>query len=177
MQFIEIAKPSRPLEDEGSVSPRASKKRRTESGPEDIQVTPQPATAADQIPGNQIEQELASALGAGYVDSIERTDDDNVKDENSIENTAPQEPHPDIDPDMATVISNIMNHAERVEEHCAMGQRQLAECTDQTPPKLMFLKANSHLKAQSLPILDNLVRTSPIGNTPTIPFKCLLSSC
>ena len=141
------------------MSPRASKKRRTESGADDTQVASETHTAADdQIPGNQIEQELASALGAGYVDSVERPEDGSVKVENSVETPATQEHDPTMDPDMAQVISNIMDHAERVETQVAIGQQQLAENTDSdNPPKLMYVKANSHLKIQSLPILDNLV--------------------
>lgn len=147
------------------MSPPASKKRRTESRADDTQVTSETPTAADQIPGNQIEQALASALGAGYVDSVERPEDDTVKVENSVETPAEQEHDSTMDPDMATVISNIMDHAERVETQAAMGQQQLAENTDtDNPPKLMFIKANSHLKIQSLPILDNLVGL-PFGNT------------
>lgn len=64
----------------------------------------------------------------------------------------------ELDPDMATVISNIMNHAERVEEQYFLGQQQLAESNDQSGQRgMVFVKANSHLKIQSLPILDNLV--------------------
>lgn len=56
------------------------------------------------------------------------------------------------------MISSIMNHAERVEEQCVLGQQQLAETSSASPPKgMVFVKANSHLKIQSLPILDNLV--------------------
>lgn len=138
------------------MSPRASKKRRTESGADDTHVASEPPTAADEIPGNQIEQELASALGAGYVDAVERPDDGSVKVENSVENPPSQTNNSTMDPDMAAVISNIMDHAERVETQVSMGQQQISENTE-NPPKLMFVKANSHLKIQSLPILDNLV--------------------
>ena len=60
-------------------------------------------------------------------------------------------------PDVAAVISNIIDHSERVEEQFALNQQQGAE--DGTPgaKDLVFIKANSHLKSQSLPILDNLV--------------------
>lgn len=153
-------KPSRPIEEDGTVSPRASKKRRTEHEPEDSQPPEPAAPAADQGPGNDIEQELASALGAGVAEPTERSDDAQVKIENLVESTAPESTS-ELDPEMAAVISNIMNHAERVEEQCALGQQSLEDNDDESAPKgLVFVKANSHLKTQSLPILDNLVSFS-----------------
>ncbi|RJE18386.1 MYB DNA binding protein [Aspergillus sclerotialis] len=151
-------KPSHPVDEEGSESPRASKKRRTESGTDEAQAPSQQDAAADQIPGNQIEKELASALGSGFAENAERDSDGNIKVEGTIEKTPEQETTEGtstIDPDMATVISNIMNHAERVEDE--LGRQQRGDNNDQSAPKgLAFVKANSHLKTQSLPILDNL---------------------
>ncbi|TPR01560.1 Glycosyl transferase 8 family protein [Aspergillus niger] len=155
---------SHPLEeDDGSLSPPASKKRRLESEPADLSLPPPPtALTADQVPGNQIEEELASALGSGVVDPVDhpvdRPLDTPAPIEGSAESAVPQpESSADIDSDMATVISSIMNHAERVEEQCVLGQQQLAETSSASPPKgMVFVKANSHLKIQSLPILDNL---------------------
>ncbi|EHA19081.1 hypothetical protein CBS63078_1277 [Aspergillus niger] len=157
-------KMSHPLEeDDGSLSPPASKKRRLESEPADLSLPPPPtALTADQVPGNQIEEELASALGSGVVDPVDhpvdRPLDTPAPIEGSAESAVPQpESSADIDSDMATVISSIMNHAERVEEQCVLGQQQLAETSSASPPKgMVFVKANSHLKIQSLPILDNL---------------------
>lgn len=61
------------------------------------------------------------------------------------------------DPYVANFISDIMDHAERVEGQFALSQ-QLEDGTAQTSSKgLTFIKASSHLKIQSLPILDNLV--------------------
>ena len=78
--------------------------------------------------------------------------------EGSTENGATQEPNPEISSDMATVISDIMNHSGRMEEQYALGQQQLESGTGQAPTTgLVCIKANSHLKIQSLPILDNLV--------------------
>ena len=177
-------KPSHPVDEEGSESPRASKKRRTESGTGDadnadnednadnagdVQVPSQPDAAADQIPGNQIEKELASALGSGFSEHAERDSDGNNKVEATIEKTPEQETTEatsTIDPDMATVISNIMNHAERVEDE--LGRQQRGDNNDLLAPKgLAFVKANSHLKTQSLPILDNLVRIPLLHSAPT----------
>lgn len=150
---------SRPLEeDDGAVSPRASKKPRLKSEPGDLSLPPQPPTVVDQGPGNQIEEELASALGPSIVDTVERQDDKPSHIETPAESAVAPEPNQDIDTDIATVISSIMNHAERVEEQCAIGQQQLADNSGQLAPKgMVFVKANSHLKIQSLPILDNLV--------------------
>jgi hypothetical protein len=151
---------SRPLEeDDGAVSPRASKKPRLESEPGDLPIQPQQPTLADQGAGNQIEEELASALGPSVVDTVERQDDKPSHIETPVENAVAPEANQDIDTDIATVISSIMNHAERVEEQCVIGQQQLVDTSGQSAPKgMVFVKANSHLKIQSLPILDNLVR-------------------
>lgn len=91
---------------------------------------------------------------------MERTDDGQVKAENAFENAAP-DTTAELDPDVATVLSNIMNHAERVEEQFTMGHQPLAGHVDYSASKdMMVPQANSHLKAQSLPILDNLVRAA-----------------
>ncbi|KAL4802327.1 telomere repeat binding factor-domain-containing protein [Aspergillus unguis] len=106
--------------------------------------------------GDQIEEELASALGTGVVDSVEQPDTKNGQIEQGGSPVA-QEQNKNIDSDVATVISNIMNHSERVEEQYAMGPQQLPDLSGQGAPKGMaLLKANSHLRIQSLPIIDNL---------------------
>lgn len=153
-------KEPRPLEhdEDGSASPR--KKRRIESEDEEPAIESHPTTAHDRA-GDKIEEELASALGAGIVDTTERPAENGPsQSENSAESAVAPEMGTDLDPDMATVISSIMNHAERVEEQCAVGEQQLGEDTvsQEAPKGLVFVKANSHLKIQSLPILDNLVR-------------------
>lgn len=89
---------------------------------------------------------------------MESTDNKNGHVEQSGESPVTQEQNANIDSDVATVISNIMNHSERVEEQVAMGPQQLPDLSGQGAPKgMVFVKANSHLKIQSLPILDNLV--------------------
>jgi hypothetical protein len=159
-------KPSHPREEDedGSLSPRASKKRRIEAESEALLLPSQTTELTDQTPGHQIEEELVSALGSGIGDAVERQNDGQTQMVSSAEDPAAPETNPELD-DMASVISSIMNHAERVEEQCAMGQQQLTTATttpapaDQPAPKgLVYIKANSHLKIQSLPILDNLVR-------------------
>lgn len=108
-------------------------------------------------------------MGSGFSEHAERDSDGNNKVEATIEKTPEQETTEatsTIDPDMATVISNIMNHAERVEDE--LGRQQRGDNNDLLAPKgLAFVKANSHLKTQSLPILDNLVRIPLLHSAPT----------
>ncbi|KAF4238517.1 hypothetical protein CNMCM6805_006365 [Aspergillus fumigatiaffinis] len=158
-------KASHPREEDedGSLSPRASKKRRIEAESEGLLLPSQTTELTDQAPGHQIEEELVSALGSGIVDTVERQNAGQTQTVSSAGDPAAPDTNPELD-DMASVISSIMNHAERVEEQCAMGQQQLTTATttpatpaDQPAPKgLVYVKANSHLKIQSLPILDNL---------------------
>lgn len=141
------------------MSPRAHKKRRTGSGPEVLPASSQPKQEPDGSPDNQIEGELASTLGAGAVESRENVNGDNDQGETATDNGAAPAGNPDPAHEMAAVISNIIDHSERVEEQCAMSQ-QPAETNGQQASSnkgLVFVKANSHLKVQSLPILDNLV--------------------
>lgn len=60
-----------------------------------------------------------------------------------------------LGPDVAEVISNIMSYSERVEEQYNLSQ-QLKNSGGESQP-IVFIKANSQLMTQSLPILDNLV--------------------
>lgn len=96
-------------------------------------------------------------MGSGFAEHVEGENNDDVKAEESVEKAPEQETTSAMDPDMATMISNIMDHAEKVETQ--LEKQQMADNNDQSAPKgLAFVKANSHLKTQSLPILDNLVR-------------------
>ena len=102
--------------------------------------------------------ELASALTSGEDGNKTNAGVGNGQVEAATDNTAASESEPHIATDMATVISDIMNHSERVEEHYAFGQQQLEGDAEQSAPTgLVYVKPNSHLKTQSLPILDNLV--------------------
>lgn len=169
-------KMSHPLEEDndGSVSP-PSKKRRLDSEPQDLPAPPQQAGLGESAPGDQIEEELASALGSGVMDTVEHQSDLKNPIETPAETAMTTEGAQDIDPEMASVISSIMNHAERVEEQCAIGQQQAADTTTSQPaPKgMIFVKANSHLKIQSLPILDNLVSRSQFFSVACI-LTCVL---
>lgn len=157
-------KPSHSLDEEHG-SPPAAKKRRTDDGPGDISLPDQVILMADQHgPGHKIEEELASALGEGVIDTVEQTDPNvNESLQHSTHDTptgaANNHDTSDLNPDVATIISEIMDHTERQEQTVAMGPQELPPSNDFPGARgFAFLKANSHLKIQSLPILDNLVR-------------------
>jgi hypothetical protein len=123
---------------------------------------------ADQHgPGHKIEEELASALGEGVIDTVEQTDHNvNQTLQDGTHGThdaatglaTTQDGTSNLNPDVATIISEIMDHTERQEQTVAMGPQELPPSNDFPGARgFAFLKANSHLKIQSLPILDNLV--------------------
>lgn len=158
-------KPSHLLENDHHASPPA-KKRRTDDGPDgDAQVPLGSILVADQHgPGHKIEEELASALGEGVIDTVEPTENtvnQSLQHEtlDTPTSAAPtQDGEGEINPDVATIISEIMDHTERQEQSVALGPQELPAANDFPGAKgFAFLKANSHLKIQSLPILDNLV--------------------
>lgn len=123
--------------------------------PESMSVTDQ------QGPGHRIEEELATALGEGVVDSVEQADhagDGHGQLEQSAEAVAAEDGDTEVNPDMANIISEIMDHTERQEHSVMLGQQEIPQSSQFNGAKgFAFLKANSHLKIQSLPILDNLV--------------------
>lgn len=59
-------------------------------------------------------------------------------------------------PDINTVIADIINHGETVESHCASQGYAAMGMVD--TESYSQLGASLHLRLQSLPILDNLVR-------------------
>ena len=61
-------------------------------------------------------------------------------------------------PDLAAVIANIIDHGEHVDNHwAAQGYEYDGMAVD--TEDWLSVDASLHLKIQSLPILDNLVRT------------------
>lgn len=166
--MAEFGKVSHSLdEDDGSLSPRAFKKRRT-SGPDTFDASSFPTKEENNITaGNQIEEELASALDTGALEAGENLNGSHDQGENGTDNGAVPAGNPDPAQDVAAVISNIIGHSERVEEQFAASQKEKQETNDAGAPAskgVVYLKANSHLKIQSLPILDNLV-----GRDATLP--------
>lgn len=147
------------IDDEPDDS-RQHKKRRTESGSENVL-----AVSHDtRSPGRQVEEELTLALSREnskqdlVINGNQGQGQGNTQDDDATENGAtPAVTQDTMNPEVAAVISNIMDHSERVEEQFALNQQQSAEGDSSEAKDLVYIKANSHLKSQSLPILDNLV--------------------
>ncbi|KAJ5558691.1 hypothetical protein N7461_002663 [Penicillium sp. DV-2018c] len=155
-------KPSHSLEDQEHGSPPAAKKRRTGDGPDgDMMIPDQGLMMTDQHgAGHKIEEELASALGEGVIDTVEQTDSNASPALQQGAHDTPTETHQnsELNSDVATMISEIMDHTERQDHTVAtMGHQELAPSNEFSGARgFAFLKAKSHLKIQSLPILDNL---------------------
>lgn len=133
-------------------------------------------------PGHKIEEELATALGGNHVvDTMEPTDHTEAG-----PSVPPEDSNSSINPDVASLISDIMDHTERQEETVALGPQEIPPEGDFPGAKgFAFLRANSNLKIQSLPILDNLVRLARaslgmgtncalVYANPFVPFQALL---
>ncbi|KAJ5279355.1 hypothetical protein N7478_004727 [Penicillium angulare] len=142
---------SHPLEDDDEHgSPPEAKRRRTGSGDISIQHT---FSEEQHGPGHEIEEELATALGGSIVDTLEPTDHTHL----GQTQPNPTQDDTNVNPDVATIISEIMDHAERQDQTVSMGPQEVPQSNEFPGVKgFAFLKANSHLKIQSLPILDNL---------------------
>lgn len=155
-------KPSHPLEDDEHASPPAAKKRRMDSAPDGDDSIASPLVTDHHGPGHKIEEELATALGENVVDTVEPTDQSaqtgQEQPEASARTATPQNGGSSVNPDVASIISEIMDHTERQEQTVALGPQEIPPSGDFPGARgFAFLKANSHLKIQSLPILDNLV--------------------
>ncbi|KAJ5120453.1 uncharacterized protein N7515_009841 [Penicillium bovifimosum] len=154
-------KPSHPLEDQEHGSPPAAKKRRTGDGPDgDMMIPDQVLMMTDQHgAGHKIEEELASALGEGVIDTVEQTEPTVTEALQHGAHDTPTETHhnSELNSDMAKMISNIMDHTDRQERTVGLGTVEVPASNEFPGAKgFAFLKAKSHLKIQSLPILDNL---------------------
>lgn len=141
------------MNDEEPQSPHGAKRRRLGSDLDGEASFVYSLAGSDQHgPGHKIEEELATALGENVVDTTEPTD-------HPQGDTSPALPdeNPNVSPDVASLISDIMDHTERQEQTVAMGPQEIPRQGDFPGAKgFAFLKANSNLKIQSLPILDNL---------------------
>lgn len=156
-------KPTQLFEDEEHGSPPAAKKRRTNSTsfPDDS-IEHALAESEQHGPGRKIEEELATALGENVEDAVgpaNSTQDDSAHQPDSSEGTVHGNSNTNnTNPDVASIISEIMDHTERQEQTVAMGPQEIPASGDFPGARgYPFLKANSNLKIQSLPILDNLV--------------------
>jgi hypothetical protein len=140
----------------GSISPHIHKKRRT-----DVEFEGLPSTiiqTSDGSADNQIEEELTLALTAAAEEENKNgiiNGGDPVVD-GSLYNGVASDIQ--IPAEIVSVVSNLMGRAERVQELYARDQ-QASDASNQSGPRAFtYIKASSHLKTQSLPILDNLVR-------------------
>ncbi|KAJ5159938.1 uncharacterized protein N7482_006942 [Penicillium canariense] len=153
-------KPAHLLDEDEHGSPPAAKKRRMGSVPDDdLAIDPQFQGSDQHGPGHKFEEELATALAEGTAHALPPTDGthDNLGSDPSAAATTAQDASSNSNPDMNSIISEIMDHTERQEETVAMGPQEIPPSGDFPGAKgYAFLKANSHLKIQSLPILDNL---------------------
>ena len=156
-------KPSHLLEEEEHGSPPAAKKRRTNSASFPDDSIDHALSRSDQHgPNGENEKELATMLDKSVVDAPGPTDgmqgnsgQQNDSSENAVNGSSNAD---STSADVALMISKIMDHTERQEQTVAMGPQEIPASGDFPGARgYPFLKANSNLKIQSLPILDNLV--------------------
>ncbi|QKX58490.1 uncharacterized protein TRUGW13939_05614 [Talaromyces rugulosus] len=132
-------KPTHELDD-GSLSPRANKRRRTDSGPDELLEVKE---ESDIVPEDPVEEDLAATINA----DLETQEISNGSHESTTE--AP-------DPEVAAVLGSIIDRAERLEEQFALDQLPAENLEQPASQGVTFIKASLSLKIQSLPILDNL---------------------
>lgn len=143
-----------------------------DSAPDGDESIQSPLVTDQNGPGHKIEEELATALGENVVDTVEPTDHSGQTGQDQVEasatTTTAQDGGSNVNPDVASLISEIMDHTERQEQTVALGPQEIPPSGDFPGARgFAFLKANSHLKIQSLPILDNLVSQ----HKPKIAFQ------
>ncbi|KAH8705150.1 telomere repeat binding factor-domain-containing protein [Talaromyces proteolyticus] len=135
-------KPTHEIDDE-ALSPRAHKKRRTDSGPDELSNVKE---ETDTPTEDQIGEELAAVLNPPSAETAD------VQESSNSSHDSMEPP----DPEVAAVLGSIIDRAERLEEQFALDQLP-PETPDQPSNKgVTFVKASLSLKIQSLPILDNL---------------------
>ncbi|KAJ5893584.1 hypothetical protein N7495_005275 [Penicillium taxi] len=113
-----------------------------------------PATV-QHSPVHKVEGDLDTAFSDSVLDSMAPIKTPRIGTENiATPNSTFESPN---SPDVRSMISNIMDFTERSEETVAMGPQTIpAEGDFPGSTGHLFLKASTHLKIQSLPILDNL---------------------
>jgi hypothetical protein len=157
-------KPAHLLDEDEHGSPPAAKKRRTDAAgtDEEISIDPQFPGSDEHGPGHKIEEELANALAEGNANDLPPTNGThlNLGSDLSATSAVVQDATPTPNADVNSMITDILDHTDRQEETVAMGPQEIPPSGDFPGAKgyaFLNLKANSHLKIQSLPILDNLV--------------------
>lgn len=141
-------KPTHELDDE-SLSPRANKRRRTDSGPDELLEVKE---ESDMVLEDQHEEDLAATVNTTDIETQELSN-------GSLE-SATDAP----DPEVAAVLGSIIDRAERLEEQFALDQLPAENSEQPASQGVTFVKASLSLKIQSLPILDNLV-SGPLVQT------------
>ncbi|KAJ5433168.1 uncharacterized protein N7458_012324 [Penicillium daleae] len=151
------------LDEDEHGSPPATKKRRTDAGGSDdeISIDPQFPGSDQHGPGHKIEEELATALAEGNANDLPPTNGshESLGSDPLATAAVTQDGATNSNPDVNSMITDILDHTERQEETVAMGPQEIPPSGDFPGAKgyaFLNLKANSHLKIQSLPILDNL---------------------
>ncbi|OJD25224.1 hypothetical protein ACJ73_03411 [Blastomyces percursus] len=153
-------------DESNNASAHVAKKRRTGSvgevvlEPSNMMEQPLPKENLSQEVKNTVEQ--SPALPTSSAAKIKPNGSPNVLEEKQTNGPsttiqgagASAFAQDQLGPDVAEVISNIMSYSERVEEQYNLSQ-QLKNSGGESQP-LVFIKANSQLMTQSLPILDNL---------------------
>lgn len=155
------SKATHELEEQSHVSTdRAAKRRRTETSQNHAAVVnlPPEQSIPSDTPGGYEEpstDDINASLRELRTQLQVHTQHDGARSENG---TAPAETFSQLDPEMKKAISDIIDHSERFEQYCATDTAD--DDGSQGSRALVFAKTGSRMKVESLPILDNLVRTS-----------------
>lgn len=126
--------------------------------------------------GHKIEQELANALGESVVDTVESNDQ--LQGGHDHPEASSHDGGSNVNADVTSIISEIMDHTDRQENTVLMGPQEIPATNEFNGTRgYAFLKANSHLKIQSLPILDNLVSCNhPVRRDEYLPLPVYSNS-
>jgi hypothetical protein len=147
---------------------RAAKRRRTETLQNNDSINPVHEASAGTDALNSSKQPTSDNITPSLRGLQAQLKSHPQNDGPSFEDgAASAEAFGQLDPDMSKAISDIIDHSERFEQYCAMGAAD--DEASSGSKSLVFAKTGSRMKVESLPILDNLVRT--------IPYKTVLSWC
>lgn len=159
-----------PREDEiGTIGSRLRKRRRTGSSPVESSPSKRPNTRQTTSPDSKRSTLVKIQPRESPVPPPNATMNGTQKHLPEIEHHSPKPaieaaepaalaPASSSAPDLAAVIANIIDHGEHVDNHwAAQGYEHDGTAVD--TEDWLSVDASLHLKIQSLPILDNLVRS------------------